>query len=251
MTNRRILGSGFLIFCSFLILAMPVQGGEKNKEPRAEAAIREANKNIPFLYIKPFDPIPGLYEAGIPDGRGGKIIYYFDSSGKYIINGHIFDTTTRKDLTAARLEEINSIDWRKLPLDKAIVSGDPKGTPVAIFTDPDCPYCKQLERELRNVKGLKIYTFLFPIEKIHPEARAKAEAIWCSKDQVKALHDVLIDGKTLDVPACENPVGDIIALGKELGIHGTPTLIAADGRKRGGTMEASRLMAWATRNKNR
>ncbi len=251
MSKKQFLLPGLLLLSLLWTLSIPVQAGEQGTKTKAEDAIREANKEIPFLYIKPFEPIPGLYEAGIPNGRGGKIIYYFDSSGKYIINGHIFDTTTRKDLTAARLEEINSIDWKKLPLDKAIVSGDPKGTPIAIFTDPDCPYCKQLERELRNAKGLKIYTFLFPIEKIHPKARAKAEAIWCSKDQVKALHEVLIDGKTLDAPACENPVADIIALGKELGIHGTPTLIAADGRRRSGTMQADKLVEWATKNKNK
>ncbi|MFQ5356388.1 MAG: DsbC family protein [Mariprofundaceae bacterium] len=240
---RKVIISGLLAICFLMAGAASSYAGEQ-KGPSAEAAIREANKGMAIIYVKPFEAIPGLYELGVPDGKGGKAVLYSSADGKYIVNGHIFDTETKVDLTAATIDTVNGIDWKKLPLDKAIVSGDPKGSPVAIFTDPDCPYCKQLEKDIINAKGLKIYTFLYPIKQLHPDARAKAETIWCSKDQAGAMRDMMARGKTLDALTCENPVDEIITLAGTLGIRGTPTIIAGDGRKRSGALPAAQLVEW-------
>jgi thiol:disulfide interchange protein DsbC len=91
--------------------------------------------------VRPFEAIPGLYEVRVDNN-----LFYTDANGDHLISGHIFSTATRKDLTQARLEDLNRIDWGVLPLKNAIVSGDPKGVPVAVFTDPDCPYCRDLKR---------------------------------------------------------------------------------------------------------
>jgi len=241
--SKKFMITGWLALCLFA--ASPSMAADQAKGPSVESAIRAANKKISFEYIRPLKTIPGLYEAGIPDRRGGKTVVYMDATGQYLINGHIFDTQTRTDLTAARIEALNGIDWAKLPLDKAIISGDPKGVPVAVFTDPECPFCKKLEHVLPNVKGLKIYTFLYPLVKLHPQSRAKSETIWCSKDRHKALQATMLDGESLKALTCKNPVDDIIKLGTKLGVSGTPTLFANDGRKHAGTMTASQLEAWA------
>ena len=207
--------------------------------PATAAQIRA---NIPSLPIDAIRPaaIAGLYELKV---RGQ--IFYSDRTGKYLIaSGHIFETATRKDLTAQRLEAINTIDWSTLPLDKAIVSGDPKGLPVAIFTDPVCPYCRKLEANIKDAKGIKVYTFLFPLERIHPTARADAESIWCAKDQHAALMSLMLGGKKLPAGSCKAPIDEVIALGQKLGITGTPTMIAGDGRKYAGIKTADQLQAW-------
>jgi len=193
--------------------------------------------------VRPFDAIPGLYEVQIRD-----TVFYTDAEGKHLISGHVIETSTRKDLTQLRIEDLNRVDWSALPLKDAIVSGDPKGTPVAVFTDPECPFCRQLEQELPKVKGIKIYTFLFPLESIHPHSRAKAEAIWCAKDQHKALQAIMLDNKQAgDIKStiCNSPVASNVKLGESLGITGTPTLIAKDGRKHAGGFSAQQLMDWA------
>jgi len=193
--------------------------------------------------IQPLDAIQGLYEI-----RSGSNVFYTDASGEHLISGHIFSTKDHKDLTAARLEDINRVDWNKLPLKDAIVSGDMNGTPVAIFTDPECPYCRRLEQELPRVKGLKVYTFLFPLVQIHPDARAMAEAIWCSKNQHKTLLDIMVKGtplKHIKSSVCKTPIDRNLKLAASLGITGTPTLIAHDGRKHAGVMRANQLMQWA------
>jgi len=186
-------------------------------------------------------PIPGLFEV-----RSGRNIYYSDAKGDYFVLGaSIIDTAAKKNLTSARKEEINRIDWKALPLDKAIVSGDKKAKlKLAVFTDPDCPYCKKLEKELKELKGVKVYTFLYPLEALHPTARAKSAAIWCSKDQHKMLQKVMLEKFTPEAATCNTPIDAIIALAKKLNINGTPALIAGDGRLASGGKSAADLKAW-------
>lgn len=228
-----ILSLGFASSC---LAEMPAkQPSIKNIEKN----IRHQLADVPIDGVRP-SPIKGLYEI-----RSGSNIYYADATGKYLLAGNIFDTATKKNLTAARREQILRIDWKQLPLNKAIVSGKPDGTPIAVFTDPDCPYCRKLEKELKKVKTLKVYTFLYPLEQLHPKARAKSRAIWCSKDRHKALQAVMLKNKTLSKADCKTPVASIIALGNKLGIRGTPSIIARDGRRISGLLPAEKLQAWA------
>jgi len=238
-----------LLALAMLTFPSGCQAGSHQDSAETEKTIRanisRLSPNFKVDAIIPLAAIPGLYEI---QTRGN--IFYTDATGDHLISGHIFSTKDRKDLTSARLEDINRVDWKVLPLKDAIVSGDPKGTPIAIFTDPECPYCRQLEQEMTRVKGVKVYTFLFPIAQLHPDARAKAEAIWCSKNQHKTLQDIMLKDTPLDKiksAKCKTPINNNLKLAESLGITGTPTLIAHDGRKRAGGMSADQLMQWAKR----
>jgi len=185
-------------------------------------------------------PIRGLFEIQM-----GRNIAYTDRHGKLFLMGHIYDPATRRDLTAERLAEVNRVSWKDLPLKDAIVSGPEDGTRLAVFTDPECPYCKHLEKILRGMPKVRVYTFLFPLTSIHPDARAKAEAIWCAKDRHAALLDVMLNGKQLKRGACATPIDRNIQLAQKLGINGTPGLIAPDGRvMQGAPDSAVSLAAW-------
>jgi len=185
-------------------------------------------------------PISGLFEV-----RSGRNIFYSDADGShFFIGGHMIDTVAKKDLTKARMEELNRIDWSVLPLDKAVVSGDKSAKlELAIFTDPECPYCRQFEKELAKLKGVKVYSFLFPLN-FHKHARGWSSAIWCSKDKHKMLTDIMVNNADPKAGTCDTPIDEIIALGKKLGINGTPTMIAGDGRMASGGKDAASLKAW-------
>jgi len=226
---------------AFLLLLVPVGVGAAEKGA-AEGALQTLQKNIQGLHIDAVQPAPiaGLYE--IVSGRN---IYYSDLDGHHLIaGGHIFDTSNRRDLTAVRLQELNTIDWKILPLDKAVVSGDPKGLPVAVFTDPDCPYCRKLEQELVGIQGVKVYSFLFPLSQLHKDAKAHAASIWCAKDQHQAMMDIMLHNKPVAKGTCDTPIDQIHALGVKLGITGTPTMIAGDGRIFPGFKKAADIKKW-------
>lgn len=186
--------------------------------------------------------VPGIYEVVM-----GQNVAYVDQSGRYFFFGRLFDMQTQQDLTTGKVEENNKIDIAQLPKSDAIKTVKGNGKRVMyVFSDPDCPFCKQLEKSLVNLKDVTIYTFMFPIDGLHPDAKRKAVAVWCSKDREKAWDDLMhkgIEAKAA-AAACANPVDRNVALADRFGITGTPTLISADGRKLPGAAPADRISAW-------
>ena len=110
-----------------------------------------------------------------------------------------YDTETKRNLTEARQRELKRIAFASLPLDLAIKNVKGNGErKVAVFSDADCPFCARLENDLKNVDNVTIYTFLYPIDQLHPDAARKSKAIWCAPDKVKAWDEFFVSGKLPD-----------------------------------------------------
>lgn len=185
-------------------------------------------------------PVTGLYEVVMGDN-----IAYTDDSGRYFIFGHLFDMQEQVDMTAQRKLDSKKTEFPAKHLGQAIKTVKGDGSRVfAVFSDPDCPYCKQLEGELTRLDNVTIYTFLYPLESLHPEAKTKAVSIWCAPNKAKAWSELMLAGKKPKLVACNNPINDNLVLGSKLGVVGTPTLIAADGRMLPGSAPAERIDQW-------
>jgi thiol:disulfide interchange protein DsbC len=151
-----------------------------------------------------------------------------------IAEGRLVDPKTKKDITGERLEELTKIDFSTLPLNQAIKVVKGNGSrKLVVFSDVDCPYCKRLERnELSNITDVTIYTFLYPIEQLHPDAANKSKLIWCAKDRVKAWEDwILRDQLASSAGSCEVPLEKVGELARKIGVTSTPTLIFSDGKR--------------------
>lgn len=181
-------------------------------------------------------PIPSLFEVVVKvsqGGRDGYSVVYSDARADYIVVGDLIDAKKRESLTEARAEELNkvTVSFATLPLDKAIkeVRGD-GSRKLVVFSDPDCPFCKRLETTLKDVNNVTVYTFLYPLSELHPDAPRKSQAIWCSADRAKTWSSFMRDGTALPAKTdCETPLAEIQQLGNKLGIRGTPALIFANG----------------------
>jgi thiol:disulfide interchange protein DsbC len=185
-------------------------------------------------------PYFGLYEAQFEDR-----VIYTDAKVTYILVGSIYDASTKMNLTEQRLRELNRVSWENLPLDLAFkrVKGD-GSRKLVLFSDADCPFCAQFERTLKNVDNVTVYTFLFPIDQLHPDAARKSKIIWCAPDKVAAWDEFFAKGKLPDNPGdCSNPVDATVELGKKLRVNATPTLIFADGSVVPGALPPDRLEA--------
>jgi thiol:disulfide interchange protein DsbC len=182
-------------------------------------------------------PLPGLYEVF----TGGSL-FYSNATGDYILDGSLIDTRTKTDLTEARVNERNAIRFDSLPFDKAIkvVKGD-GSRKLAVFTDPDCPYCKRLEEEMKSVSNVTMYLFMFPL-KIHPNAERHAKAIWCSDDRANTWTAWVLDKKEPADKTCkDDPVEANLQLGDKLNVSGTPTIYFENGSRQVGAMKAADL----------
>ena len=187
--------------------------------------------------------IGGLFEVAM-----GKNIGYTNSDGRFFIFGHIFDMKTQQDLTAQRLDELNVVNFAELPLKDAIKTARGDGSRIlAVFSDPDCPYCKKLEQDFLKLGNVTIYTFLFPLDGLHPDASKKAKLIWCSADKSAAWRDYMLHNKLpVTGKSCDSPVERNVQLGQKLNFNGTPTLVAADGRVLPGAAPVEQIEKWLT-----
>ena len=177
--------------------------------------------------------MPGLYEVRI-----GTDLFYTDAKGNYLIQGELFDTKARRNLTEDRITKLTAVDFAALPLKDAftIVRGDGKRK-LAVFEDPNCGYCKRFERDLQNVDNVTIYLFLYPI--LSPDSVEKSRNIWCAKDRVAAWQDYMVRDKTPAPAACDTgALQRNLAFGKKYKITGTPTLIFTNGARVPGAIGA-------------
>lgn len=224
------------------LLACSVGASFAGADPESLSVLNALKGKYPNTQFTNIDrsPINGLYEVTI-----GKNIAYTDASGRYLLFGSVYDMQTNTDLTAAKREAANRIDYKGLPFKDAITIVKGKGErQIAVFTDPDCPYCKRLEGELAKVDNVTIHVFLFPIAELHPDAKNKSESVWCASDRPGAWGKLMLEGKVPASKPCDNPVERNVTLAGNLGIRGTPFLIAADGRTLPGAAPADRINAW-------
>ncbi len=175
-------------------------------------------------------PYAGLYEVFM----GGQIVYTDEKLTFLIAEGRLVDPKTKKDVTGERMEELTKVDFNSLPLEQAIKVVKGNGSrKLVVFSDVDCPFCKKLEQnELSNIDNVTVYTFLYPIEQLHPDAANKSKSIWCASNRVKAWNDWIFNNK---LPAsatnCEVPLERVGELARKMGVTSTPTLIFSDGRR--------------------
>ncbi len=179
-------------------------------------------------------PIPGLFEVQINNE-----ILYTDSAAKYLIQGEMIDLATGTNLTSKRQEDVNRIKWSELPQTNAIKIVRGNGSrQIAVFSDPNCGYCKRLEKTLQQLDNVTIYNYLIPI--LSADSALKSKQIWCAADQQKAWNDWMLSNITPSGKSdCANPIDKNMAIAKTYGINGTPTIFFTDGSRFPGAVQLS------------
>ncbi|WP_431286807.1 thioredoxin fold domain-containing protein [Roseateles chitinivorans] len=134
------------------------------------------------------------------------------------------------------------IDVKRLPLHDAIrtVRGAGRRT-LAIFSDPGCGYCRQLESELAGLDDVTIYTFLVPFQ-----GHDLPVSIWCAADRGRAWQQWMSSGRAAPqsrAAACDHPLDRNLALARRLRVNATPTLIWADGTRSTGSLAREAIEA--------
>ena len=232
-----------LLLAASIALAAPAGQGAAQPEaltPEAAAVKQAIQSKFPGAVVGMVSKAPylDLYEVQFDDR-----LVYTDAKATYVILGSIYDANTKQNLTEVRVRQLNRVAWDSLPMNLAFVRVKGDGSrKLAIFSDADCPFCKQLEKEMKGLDNVTIYTFLFPISELHPDAPRKSAIIWCSADKVKAWNEFFDSGKLPDNKGdCATPIKETAALGHRMRVTATPTLMFADGTLIPGAMPLARL----------
>ena len=225
---------------NLLALLLLTSGLAAGTAVASEAAIRQAfQSKITEMTVESVtkSAMPGLYEV-VANGQ----IFYVDEKVNFVIRGVLFDARTPalRNITAARNAELSAVLLRK-STDLAIkrVRGTGKRV-LYTFEDPNCGYCRQLQKELLKLNDVTIYTFLWPI--LSPDSVEKSKAVWCARDRAKAWDDLMSNGAVPQNDAkCDTPIEKNMDLAQRFNARGTPAVFLADGRTIGGFVAADKI----------
>jgi thiol:disulfide interchange protein DsbC len=222
----------------FVVVAVCASGVTAATAFADEQAIRDLVKtrlgDAKVLAVRKL-PHGGLYEVALRAEQGVRVIYV-DADAKVFLVGSLVDAASGENLTEARVRTLSAIDWKTLPFGSAITMKRGSGKrEIAIFSDPNCPYCERFERALSKVDDITVHIFMYPV--IKPDSVRLTKAVWCSKDRVKAWNDLILSGVEPSAkPDCETPIEQLVTLGRRLGASSTPTWFLANGQMYKGAM---------------
>ncbi|EFP10688.1 MULTISPECIES: DsbC family protein [Acinetobacter] len=177
----------------------------------------------------------GLY-SGTLDSQ----IVYVNEDAQHLFIGSMIRLKDQHNLTKDLAVKENTIDFKALPLNDAVktVRGNGKRQ-LAIFSDPNCPYCKTLEGNLAKLNDVTIYTFIYSIK---AQSILPSKQVWCSANKEYAWKNLIQNGIKPTAPAnCATPIERNLELGKKLGLHGTPAIIFSNGYKVMGAYPAEEI----------
>lgn len=188
-------------------------------------------------------PVGGLWVIGI-EKDGNKWPVYVDYSKKFLINGQVIRLATKENVTETQASAMTRVDVASIPLDRAIVVGNPKGgTRIIVFSDPDCHFCGMLHQEMTKMVAANpdIVFFVKLYSRVNSAATSrKALSVVCSGSP-KLLEEAYA-GKELPAPECKTGVvEETYRIAEKLGIRGTPTMILPDGRVARGYRDANAI----------
>jgi thiol:disulfide interchange protein DsbC len=208
-----------------------------------KAVLDAIHRLAPQVQIQAVDksPLPGLYQV-IVQGQA----VYVSADGRYMLQGDAYDLKTQARLADARLDALRRAALAKIPESRMIrfAPAHPKYT-VTVFTDVDCPYCRVFHSKIAeyNKLGIAVNYLFWPRSGLNTPSYDKAVSVWCAADRKRAFTEAKhgVDPK----PAhCENPVAHDYQLGIDLGVNGTPTIVAGNGAALNGYADPMQLLQW-------
>lgn len=246
---KRIVIMAILILLPVSSFAFPVKKGDKActechklEKKDVEAIVKKVAPTGTITEIK-MSPVKGVWQIDVDAGEGKKGSLYLDFSKKFLMAQIIPVESIGKQPPARK------VDVSKIPLDDAIVLGTTTAKKkVIVFTDPDCPYCRQLHESMKQVVAkhtdVSFALIMNPLP-MHKDSPKKVQTILCTKSV--AILDAAFSGKAVPEPAATCTAAAVersVALARSLEFNGTPTLVRDDGMVLSGYLPEDKLMDW-------
>jgi len=211
-----------ILFQVFLLTLVPLAVSAATTAPATTENVGKILQSyyprVKYQQINP-TPIEGIYEI---IAENNEVVYFAPATG-HMIFGEIW-SADRKNLTRETKDRLMAEKINLFPLDKAIKIGNGPHQVIEV-TDPDCPFCRQGSAYFAGRNDITRYVFLFPLDRIHPKAEAKARYILSSPDPAEA-YEAVFGGDFDDQPLPEFQDNGRLDLHRsiahEIGVTSTP-----------------------------
>jgi len=206
------------------------------QSPSQEEAISDIREVIavtqPTMVVDDVSPspIPGIYEIVLENGQ----VIFVSEDARYFIPGDMYEVLPEgmvnrgeERRNAVRAEKIAAIPESEMII---FEPEDGRKATITVFTDVDCPYCRQLhgEMERMNELGIAVRYLGFPRTGLNTETHFKMISTWCADDP-NVMFTSATRGAAVPDAQCDNPIASHYQLGREVGVTGTPALVLEDG----------------------
>jgi len=185
-------------------------------------------------------PAKNVYQIGFD--TGGFAYAYVE--GDFVLLGDLYNVEEQLNLAQKATNDAMVAAIDSVPTSKMIVYG-PKDAKrhITVFTDIDCGFCRKLHNEvpLLTEAGVQVRYMAYPRAGIPSGSYDKYQSVWCNDDKNQALTDAKA-GKSVPSATCDNPITETFAIGKKVGVRGTPTIVFDNGTVNPGYAPASDLI---------
>ena len=211
-----------------LLVAPPPAWGSPQDEAAQLKEIAQLKAVFPEAVVIDATPLSGIYEVQL-----GFQLHYTDAAGRYVFFSDLIDQTTGENLSekrrrAARRGLFDELDsW-----DPIEFKPEEPAHEIVVFTDVDCSFCRQLHGQIAQYQeaGIGVSYLAFPRAGPGSKTWLTMESIWCADDRRVAMTMAKV-GLPLEAKACgSDSVSRHAQLGADLGLRGTPMLLASDGQ---------------------
>lgn len=207
-----------LLFLLLILLPCAVSTADQADTSAVASALALYYPKIEQQQINP-TPVAGVYEIVL---QNNEIVYFVPSSG-HMFFGELWSADAR-NLTQASKDRLLSAKVDLFPLDKALKIGNGPNQVIEV-TDPDCPFCRQSSAFFSTRDDVTRYVFLYPLDKLHPQAADKARYILSAVDPVAAYEDVfngMYDNRPLPDFTDNGQLAEHRRIVEQVGVTGTP-----------------------------
>lgn len=234
-------------FTAFLALAaaglLPVAPAAADEAEQLESV--RAKVAEMFEMIEPDDvgpsPIQGWYTI-----QKGSIVAYISDDGRYLLQGDLIDLDEQVNLSETARNDARRELMAGLSDDDVITfSPEEVRYTVSVFTDVECTYCRRLHSQIEEylAKGIEVHYLLYPRNGPASRAWGTSEQVWCSRDRNNALTMAKLD-REFETSKCDaSIVQRHYAMGRDVGLSGTPAIVLEDGTLISGYLPPDQLKA--------
>jgi len=210
----------------FIFISIDISANEELEKVFQESLSR-LSSDFEITNVKT-TPIKGIYQVTI-----GPDIVYMTKDGNYILKGEILDISNRRNITEDVRAE-NRVHLLNTISEKEYIEFSPSSAKnyIYVFTDTDCGYCRKLHRDVPelNSMGIAVRYLAYPRTGVDSKIGDEMRDVWCADNRQKAL-TAAKNREQFQSKPCDAPIARQYALGKELGVSGTPAIFLENGIK--------------------